>query len=121
MAQGDNLTNQNTPAGTNPVNSTVQNTPAAKIPSSPWEEDVDVPETPPKNKPTVVGSFDKPARESVKPFAVPQNITEPVGQKGEKNREQDCGWEHSPDFNEGDRLCSGALGRDDDRVFIGTK
>ncbi|OQA03952.1 MAG: hypothetical protein BWY68_00582 [bacterium ADurb.Bin400] len=53
--------------------------------ASPWEEDIDVPETPSGKVPTVIGSLDDDSRETheveTKAFSVPENVEEKVGQK----------------------------------------
>ncbi|MFA4996039.1 MAG: type II secretion system protein GspG [Patescibacteria group bacterium] len=62
-------------------NSTDQNTPVS---GSPWEEELDLPETPSKKEPAILGSLDPSNNtdtEQPVPFNVPQNIEEKVGQK----------------------------------------
>jgi len=63
-------------------NSIGQNTSTS---GSPWEEELDLPETPPKSQPTVIGSLDPKNSDETEqqpvPFNVPENIEEKVGQK----------------------------------------
>jgi len=54
------------------------------VSSSPWEEELDLPETPSKKEPAILGSLDPSSNtdtEQPVPFNVPQNIEEKVGQK----------------------------------------
>lgn len=57
----------------------------ASTSSSPWEEELDLPETAPKSQPKVIGSLDPKGNdvesEQPVPFNVPENIEEKVGQK----------------------------------------
>lgn len=57
---------------------------STSISSSPWEEELDLPETSSKKEPTIIGSLDPNSNadaEQPVPFNVPQNIEEKVGQK----------------------------------------
>lgn len=59
-------------------------TPVASNSGSPWEDELDLPEAPPKSEPTVIGSLDPKSdakAEEATPFNVPNNIEEKVGQK----------------------------------------
>lgn len=51
--------------------------------SSPWDEELDLPETPKPAKPEIIGSLEpkKQSEENTEPFSVPENIEEKVGQK----------------------------------------
>lgn len=57
----------------------------SKAPSnSPWDDDIDVPESPAKNNPTIIGSLDPKAAQPKTipaPLKLPENMEEKVGQK----------------------------------------
>ena len=58
--------------------------PVASNFGSPWEDELDLPEAPPKSEPTVIGSLDPKSdakAEETAPFNIPNNIEEKVGQK----------------------------------------
>lgn len=64
------------PAVQNPTASPTQSTSG----SSPWDDD-DIPPVPVKSAQTVTGSLDNQPKENEKPFVVPENIEEKIGQK----------------------------------------